>query len=134
MPSHVEQQVSRANGVYGELNTVNDAQAGGQGSTLTSTARYAAQAGGRLILDYIGVMGVSTGLFGGWYQYVQILTAASQAPALGSAVFWSDYENYIVTTDYTAPNVGRVAGFLINTAAHPVAKGNWCWIPNDHAT
>jgi hypothetical protein len=128
MPNHVEQQIDRANGVYGQLNTVNDTLAGGQGSTLTSLARYAAQAGGRLILDYGGVQGVSTGLYGGWFQYVQILSTATQVPALGKAVFWNDYENYIVTTDYTANNVGRIAGILTNTSTYPVAKGNWCWI------
>jgi hypothetical protein len=128
MPNHVEQQVDRVNGIYGELNTVNDTLAGGQGSSLTSLARYAAQAGARLILDYIGVQGAATGLYGGWYQYVQILLTASQAPAVGKAAFWNDYENYIVTTDYTANNVGRIAGIIINTAAQPVAKGNWCWI------
>lgn len=128
MPDHVEQQIDRTNGVFGELNTVNDSQAGGQGSTLTGLARYAAQAGARLILDYVGVMGAATGLYGGWFQYVQILSTATQAPALGKFVFWNDYENYIVTTDYSAVNVGRVAGVIINTATYPVTKGYWCWI------
>ncbi len=128
MPSHVEQQISRANGIYGQLNTVTDLQAGGQGSTLTSQARYAAQAGARLILDYLDLGGSAVGLYGGWYQYVQIYTSASQEPALGKAVFWYDYENYIVTTDYSAVNVGRVAGIIINTATYPVDQGEWCWI------
>jgi len=128
MPNHVEQQIDRTNGVYGELNTVNDALAGGQGSSLTSLARYAAQAGSRLILDAVGVMNAATGLFGGWYQYVKILSTATLAPALGKAVFWNDLENYIVTTDYSATQVGKVAGIIINTAAQPVSKGNWCWV------
>jgi len=128
MPNHVEQQIDRTNGVYGELNTVNDALAGGQGSSLTSLARYAAQAGGRLILDYVGTMGATTSLYGGWYQYVQIYKSASQAPALGKFVFWYDYENYIVTTDYTAATCARTAGVIINTATYAVSKGNWCWI------
>ena len=130
MPDHVEQQVDRVNGVYGQLNTVNDTQAGGQGSTLTGLARYASQAGARLILDASteGTEETATGLYGGWFQYVQFLLGADTTPALGKACFWSDYENYVVTTDYTAPNVGRVAGFIINVAAHPVSKGNWAWI------
>ena len=128
MPNHVEQQVDRVNGIYGELNTVNDTLAGGQGSTLTSLARYAAQAGARLILDYGGVQGSATGLYGGWFQYVQIYLSATLAPAGGKAAFWRDFENYIVTTDYSATQVGKVAGILINTTAQPVAKGNWCWI------
>jgi hypothetical protein len=128
MPNHVEQQIDRANGIYGQLNTVNDTLAGGQGSSLTGLARYAAQAGARLILDYVGVQGVSTGMFGGWFQYVQILLTATLAPSLGKGVYWNNTENYVVTTDYSAINAGKIAGIITNTAAQPVAKGNWCWI------
>lgn len=130
MPNHVEQQIDRANGIYGQLNTVNDAQAGGQGSTLTSLARYAAQAGARLILDAsaAGVQNAATGLFGGWFQYVQIYASATLAPLKGKAAYWRDFENYIVTTDYSAINAGKIAGIILNSAANAVAKGNWCWI------
>lgn len=128
MPNHVEQQIDRENGVYGQLNTVNDTLAGGQGSTLTGLARYAAQAGARLILDSVGAQLAATGLYGGWFQYVQIYVSASLAPLKGKAVFWRDFENYIVTTDYTAITAGKVAGIILNLAANPVAKGNWTWV------
>ncbi len=128
MPNHVEQQIDRTNGVYGELNTVNDALAGGQGSSLTGLARYAAQAGARLILDYTGVMGAATGLYGGWFQYVQVLSTASLAPLKGKAAYWNNTETYVVTTDYTAINAGKIAGIFLNATANAVTKGNWCWI------
>lgn len=130
MPNHVEQQIDRVNGIFGELNTVNDSVAGGQPSSLTSAARYAGQLGARLILDASndGVNNAATGLFGGWYQYVQFLSTATQAPALGRPVFWNDTENYIVDTDSTVVKVGKFAGITINTTANPVSKGNFAWI------
>lgn len=128
MPNHVEQQIDRANGIYGQLNTVNDTLAGGQGSSLTSLARYAAQAGARLILDSVGVQNAATGLFGGWFQYVQVLLTATLAPLRGKAAYWNNFENYVVTTDYSAINAGKFAGVFLNATANAVAKGNWCWI------
>ncbi len=62
-------------------------------------------------------------LYAGIYQYVQLLSTASQAAVRGNACFWASAANYmsgIVTSDGGATLEGRFAGVFINviTAAY----------------
>jgi hypothetical protein len=121
------------------LNDVNDPS---PGVPLASSS-----ASGSIIQPYFGLVGkrlvltaamasklsdttVGT-LFEGIYQYVQVRSTASQAPARGGCVYWDDYENYIVTTDVgysafiaTGDNSGLFAGVLLSAPT----KGNYCFI------
>lgn len=102
------------------LNTTDDAQ---PGSIQSSGPSYLGQLGvwDRLNADQaLKLSDTSVGtLYAGTYQYVKFLTAG----AIGKAAFWSDPDNFVVTTTAPATGVG-FAGVCLNT----VTAGNYGWI------
>jgi hypothetical protein len=97
---------------------------------------YAGMLGGILTLGEAGANNLSDltygqQLYAGDYQYVQFYASSSAAAAVqGQCVYWLNNTtnelsgNFIVTPDYSAANLGAVAGIaLANTA-----KGNYWWI------
>lgn len=109
------------------LNTQNDAYAGGGGDAayapgqLLKTKRLTNAQALALSKTTIGT------LYAGIYQYVLLLSTATQAAVLGNACFWktaSDYINGIVSSDGGATVEGRFAGVFICV----ITKGNYGWI------
>ena len=127
MPNRVEQAIVRTS--LPALNDINDAYpANNTPSASGATNQYAAQLGARVWLDgnpggvrYDSAIGT---LYGGVFQYVKTTAATTNTYAKGQPVAWTDYENYVVTCDFTAALVGQWAGFCLNT----VTKGQYCWI------
>ena len=127
MPHRVEQAIVRTS--LPALNDVNDAYpANNTPSASGSTNMYAAQLGARVWLDgnpggvrYDTAVGT---LYGGKWQYVKTTAGTTATYVLGRPVFWTDFENYVVTADATAVLVGKVAGIMLNT----VTKGYYAWI------
>jgi hypothetical protein len=125
MPNRVEQAIVRT--TFPELNKINDPYPGATNQTITAANIYAAQLGMRVWLDgnpggvkYDSTVGT---LYGGCFQYVQCKTAMSATPAVGKIAVWSDLEKYIVTSDITAANVGKMAGVWL--AAVTAAYYGW---------
>jgi hypothetical protein len=127
MPNRVEQAIVRTS--LPALNDINDAYAANNTASASgATNTYAAQLGARVWLDgnpggvrYDTAIGT---LYGGKYQYVKTTAGTTATYVLGRPVFWTDFENYVVTADCTAVLVGKVAGVMLNT----VTKGNYGWI------
>ena len=127
MPNRVEQAIVRTS--LPALNDINDAYPANNTPSMSgATNTYAAQLGARVWLDgnpggvrYDSTIGT---LYGGKYQYVKTTAGTSNAYAKGQPVFWTDFENYVTTSDCTAALVGKMAGFCLCT----VTKGNYCWI------
>lgn len=128
MPAGFSQQIDRSS--TGLLNTVSDAVCGGIQSP-SGLATFSGQAGERVILGPESVRfnpAVGT-VYGGCFQYVQIAAAATAANcAIGRLVFWTDYENFIVTPDVTAPLTSAIAGVILNGTLAPALPGNWSFI------
>lgn len=113
------------------LNTQNDTYAGGGDASpgyapgqLLKTKRLTNAQALALSKTTIGT------LCAGIYQYVQLLSTATQAAVLGNACFWktaSDYINGIVSSDGGATVEGRFAGVFICV----ITKGNYGWIQVD---
>jgi len=114
----------------GLINQVNDAMPGGTQNSVAGiqVARDPGQLGSYYYLTALEAqMRFGNALYSGLYQYVQVLSTATAAPAQGVAAFWSSLtnaQNYIVTTDESAPDSGLFAGVFLN----PVTKGNYGWI------
>ena len=117
----------------GDLNSVNDPS---PGMSLVSPSGsivqpFYGQIGKRLVVNTPQALALSNTtvgtLFGGIYQYIQILLTATAAPVRGALCYWSDYENGIVTTDPVATNAARLAGWFISATAN-MTKGNYCFI------
>lgn len=91
-------------------------------------SRFTGQKGARLTLrrrEALKVSKTSVGtLYGGTYQLVQLVSSATANPIVGGAAFWSDYDDYVVTTDVPTQPGGQFAGVFINVPT----KGNWCYI------
>ena len=127
MPNRVEQAIVRTS--LPALNDINDAYPANNTPSMSgATNTYAAQLGARVWLDgnpggvrYDSTIGT---LYGGKYQYVKTTAGTSNAYVIGRPVFWTDFENYVVTADSTAVLVGKMAGIILNA----VTKGNYCWI------
>jgi len=127
MPNRVEQAIVRTS--LPALNDINDAYPANNTPSMSgATNTYAAQLGARVWLDgnpggvrYDSTIGT---LYGGKYQYVKTTAGTTAAYVLGRPVFWTDFENYVVTADSTAVLVGKMAGIILNA----VTKGNYCWI------
>lgn len=124
MPAGLTQQIDRM--TTGLINTINDSVAGGLVSP-TGLARYASQAGERIILGseslrYSSSVGT---VYPGMFQYVQLLASAATAPQRGGLCFWNDRLNGIVTTDVAAASIGDFAGVILNPN---VTLGNWTFI------
>jgi hypothetical protein len=127
MPNRVEQPIVRTS--LPALNDINDQfVANNTPSASGATNQYAAQLGARVWLDgnpggvrYDSAIGT---LYGGKYQYVKTTAGTTNAYAKGQPVAWTDFENYVVTSDFSSVLVGKVAGFCLNT----VTKGQYCWI------
>lgn len=75
-------------------------------------------------------------LYEGTYQYVKI---ASDAPntgdeiiGIGRAVFWTDFDDFVVTTDSVVATDNTFAGILLNPDSTPAAAvatpGKYVWI------
>lgn len=132
MPNQIQQTPYRA--IRIALNDVNDVSPFQSTPTASgSLTQYAAGLGSRVWLDGspLGVKydsGVGT-LYGGKYQYVQFYNG-TVAPAVGQVTVWAwnqtnaAFENYVVSCDLTAANLGRFAGVALNA----VTKGNYGWI------
>lgn len=117
-----------------KLNDVNDPNPG----VIVSTANvsgsiiqpYPGQVGKRLVCSYQTALALSDTAIGtlyeGIYQYVQFLSTESAAAVRGQLVYWSDYDNYIVTTDIatTTNKSGLFAGVILNV----VTAGNYGYI------
>lgn len=110
------------------LNTVNDAAAGAPLASPSGriVQAYAGQLGKKVCLEGKEVKYDSTtgALYGGVYQYVQFKSDSSGSNARGQVVFWSDMDDYVVTPDAAAGNLGLWAGITLNA----VTKGNYGWI------
>jgi len=127
MPNRVEQAIVRTS--LPALNDINDAYPANNTPSMSgATNTYAAQLGARVWLDgnpggvrYDSTIGT---LYGGKYQYVKTTAATTATYILGRPVFWTDFENYVVTADSSAVLVGKMAGIVLNA----VTKGNYCWI------
>jgi hypothetical protein len=127
MPNRVEQAIVRT--TLPALNDINDSYAANNTASASgATNTYAAQLGARVWLDgnpggvrYDSAIGT---LYGGKYQYVKTTAATTNTYVKGQPVTWTDFENYVVTSDFTAVLVGKMAGVCLNT----VTKGNYCWI------
>lgn len=125
--NHVEKQDFKL--ITGFLNTTDDANPSAATSPSgTIIQGYYGEIGGVLFIDAAGAASLSASgqntLYEGEYQYVKFLSTASLAPAVGKFAFWSDRTNYVVTTDITAANIGKVAGVII----YANTKGNWGFI------
>jgi hypothetical protein len=132
MPNGIQQIPFRATRIA--LNDVNDVSPFQSTPTASgSLTEYAAALGSRVWLDgsALGVKydsAVGT-LYGGKYQYVQFYNG-TVAAAVGGPTVWAYnqantcFENYIVSCDLTAANLGRFAGVALNA----VTKGQYGWI------
>lgn len=116
------------------LNLINDAAPGVTISTASAGGAvmvqpYQGMVGGHLTLNRTNALQMQdtpTGaLYEGLYQYVQFLSTATNNAALGRVVYWSDRENYIVTSDSTATTSSQFAGVILNPG---LTKGNYGWI------
>lgn len=114
---------------------LNDANDPAPGMTVASSQvsgsiipSYLGQVGARVVLDADGAAKVSKTsigtLYGGVYQYVQVLSSATANPARGALCYWSNRETYVVTTDQIVGNESLVAGVFLN----PITKGNYGFI------
>jgi hypothetical protein len=121
------------------LNNVNDTVSGGAVVSLPAGVGAppvsGTQPGDRIILDDASALALSdasTGtLWGGIYEYVQTLSTATAAPAVGTAAFFRAADvggatPYLVTSDAqpTAAIPTYFAGVFINA----ITKGNFGWI------
>jgi len=112
------------------INQVNDAMPGGTQNSVAGIqiARDPGQLGSYYYLTAMEAqMRFGNALYSGLYQYVQVLSTATAAPAQGVAAFWSSLANmqsYIVTTDASAADESLFAGVFLNA----ITKGNYGWI------
>jgi hypothetical protein len=108
------------------LDTIDDAFIGSSVSTGTGAQPYPGQLGAIFTMNNAEAAraGKNNTLFQGTYQYVQFKSGSTAANARGQIVFWSDVNNYIVTPDAVAANLGCWAGITLNA----VTKGNFGWI------
>lgn len=122
--------------ISGNLNEgIGDASPGSpKAGTFAQSSGYPAQLGNIVYLDNEGAnqrtnpSGTITQLYGGFYQYVQLVSTASAAVAAGQLVFFdtvANAANFVVTTDVTAATIGRVAGVILSPSW---TKGNYWWI------
>lgn len=106
-------------GTTAKLNLVNDPVPGGSNNFGTGATLYGGILGMEIELTDSQVQyDLSTGqLYGGRYKCIQTLSTGTNAPARGTAAFWSDPDNYVVSGD--AGN-GNFAGVFLNS----ITKGN----------
>lgn len=112
----------------GFLNAVNDAAIGGGPADALGQGLADGQLGVIVGYDrdqisraYDNSVGV---LYAGLYQYVKFLSSSTASNARGQIVFWSDFDDYVVTPDATAATEGWIAGITLNA----VTKGRYGWI------
>ncbi len=139
--------VSKQNYVTQKLNDVNDSVAGNQGAggtaSFTSAAATALYAliGVRILLDNVAALALSDTtvgtLYGGIYQYVNLLSGGTNAGVRGQMSFWATTQTganmfaadgitpYSVHGDGSASlGDGLWAGPFINA----LTKGNFGWV------
>lgn len=115
----------------GFLNTQDDPVPGlsAQGTTATSQ-QFLGQLGAMMQLNHEAALALSKTsigtLYAGRYQYVKFKAGTTAAPAKGLAAFWDDLDDYVVTPDAPATNVG-FAGVILSANT----KGNYGWIQVD---
>jgi len=116
------------------LNLINDPAPGVSNSTTSAGGAvmvqpYQGMVGGHLTLNRTNALQMqdtATGvLYEGLYQYVQFLSTATNNSAVGRSMYWSDRENYVVTSDSTATTSSQFAGVALNPNW---TKGNYGWI------
>lgn len=124
------------------LNTTNDASQGGAIVSLptgiTGPAVSATTPGDRICLDDATALALSdtagTGtLWGGIYEYVQTLSTATAAPAIGTAAFFRATDigattglNYLVSSD--ANPTTAIPTYFQGVFINAITKGNFGWI------
>lgn len=113
----------------GFLNTQDDPSPGlsALGTTATSQ-QFLGQLGQKLQLNNAAALQLSytaTGtLYSGTYQYVRF--KAGSAPAKGTAVYWDDLDNFVVTTVAPTGQPGFAGVCIMSNTA-----GNYGWIQTD---
>lgn len=118
-----------------KLNNINDAVMGGSTAGGTGAALYGGLIGKKIWLDNAAALALSNStqtLYAGVYQYVNFLSTATAAAALGQVCFWkpssftaTDGTQYTVTSDGSATlGDGLWAGIFLNA----ITKGNYGWI------
>lgn len=116
------------------LNNINDAYPGVSTNGYSGqTNQYQGQVGAYLVLNEGEANKLSNGtntLHAGIYQYVQFVSTATAAPAVGAPVYWVNFgagtgsaASFVVTTDIPSGN-GGFAGVGLNA----VTKGNYGFI------
>jgi hypothetical protein len=84
--------------------------------------------GTKELVSYTNTAGTIPTLYGGFFQYVQMLTGAVAAVVAGQLCFFASLANAtanIVTTDITAATQGNVAGVILSSSW---VKGNYWWV------
>lgn len=123
--------ITSITGKNSALNRVNDQFCGGGSESpgahpgqLLKTKRMTKAQARQLSDTAIGT------LWAGIYQYVQLLSTATQAAVLGNACFWktaAQFEAGIVSSDGGATVEGRFAGVFINV----ITAGYFGWIQTE---
>lgn len=132
--------VAKQNYITTKLNDVNDAVAGDQTAGGTGTALYAL-AGVRILLDNVAALALSDTtvgtLYGGIYQYVNLLSGGTNAGVRGQMAFWATTQtgaNIFASdgiTPYSVHGDGSATlgdGLWAGPFIDAITKGNFGWV------